>query len=269
MAKRLAEIWELILARFGDAVRSTVTLVTEEEEREDTRRTVARQRREERLAARGIAPVIVRRPAAVPDTEQIARRRNRLVAVVDAAPVLYRDVPLDAWYSPFVSYLIEEDIAQGYRTEEGTPTGEFGVTQPVTYAEILKMGLEATRATYDEGRVRPRNASAAGTWAAPYVAQAEARHVPVLSPTLDVHAPATRAETVALLLALLDVPVAGNRRATFADVAARHPYGAAIATAAFFGLVEGNPDGTFRPDEAINRAEAAKLVALLVGLREE
>jgi hypothetical protein len=35
-----------------------------------------------------------------------------------------------------------------------------------------------------------------------------------------------------------------------------------------YGLVQGNPDGTFRPDDPINRAEVAKLVALLLKLRE-
>src|SRR5207248_357138 len=47
-----------------------------------------------------------------------------------------------------------------------------------------------------------------------------------------------------------------------------HPYSHAIASATFFGLVQGDtaPDGSplnrFRPDEPINRAEVSKIIAL-------
>jgi len=54
----------------------------------------------------------------------------------------------------------------------------------------------------------------------------------------------------------------------FSDLPPDHPHAKAIATAYVYGLVQGNPDGTFRPDDPINRAEVAKLVALLLKLRE-
>lgn len=56
----------------------------------------------------------------------------------------------------------------------------------------------------------------------------------------------------------------------FAATAEAAPIRTPIAIATFFGLVEGdkdpngNPTNRFRPDDAINRAEAAKIIALAV-----
>ena len=33
--------------------------------------------------------------------------------------MLYKDVPLDAWYAPYVAYVIEENIATGYADAAG------------------------------------------------------------------------------------------------------------------------------------------------------
>lgn len=267
MAKRMEEILELILARFGDAKRESASIVAEEEEREVRLRDIAQQRREERLAARDAVPVAVRRPPLGPNMERIALRRNRLVAIVDASPVLYRDVPLDAWYSPFVSYVIEEEIAQGYRTEEGRPTGEFGVENPVTYAEVLKMLLEAVGSTDVPGKVTPRNVSARGGWASTYVARAEALQFSVMHPDLDVHTPAPRGAVIQLLLEAMAFPIP-KTPSSFVDVSSTHPHSRAIGLAAYSGFIQGDtaPDGTplnrFRPDEAINRAEVAKIIAM-------
>jgi len=214
---------------------------------------------------RGTAPPppVVSAPTVAPVTAlaKAAERRSLLLGLVSGQEVIFHDVPTSSWFAPYVSTLIADGIAQGYSDTSGKPTGVFGVGNPVTYAEVLKMALEVADISIT-GLPPPRSASAKGTWASAYVAAAEARGLPVITPDLDVHRPASRAEVVAILLNVLDLPVASGKKPSFPDVPASHRYAATIATAAFYDLVQGNPDGTFRPDDSINRAEAAKLVAL-------
>lgn len=48
--------------------------------------------------------------------------------------------------------------------------------------------------------------------------------------------------------------------AAFSDVSRSHPYAGAIAHVQAEGIVSGYPDGTFRPDQNVNRAEFTKIV---------
>ena len=196
----------------------------------------------------------------------IAARRGRLLAHLDGQEVLYRDVPVDAWYAPYVATVITEGIAEGYRDESGKPTGEFGVANSVTRAEVLKMSLEAAGTELPGGA--PRNVSAKGTWAGAYVAAAESLQMTGFTPDVDVTQPATRGEVVQAVLEAMDFPIA-TQTSTFTDVAPTHPQSKSIATAAFFGLVEGDRDtsgallNTFRPNDPISRAEVSKIIALI------
>jgi hypothetical protein len=201
-----------------------------------------------------------------PNIPAIAARRGRLSASVEHRDVLYADVQIDAWYAPYVASLIQTGVAQGYRDASGSLTGRFGVDQPVTRAEVLKMAIEA--AGKRPSVLPPRNASARGTWSAGYVRTAEDLHLTVFTPDTDVNAPATRGEVVQTLLEALGFPI-GNTPSSFSDVPKDHPHSAAIGLAAYYGFVSGDTgtDGTplnrFRPDEPMNRAEVAKLIALV------
>jgi len=200
--------------------------------------------------------------------ESIAERRGRLFAMGGDVPVLYADVPTDAWYAPYVAALVDDGVASGYVDETGKPKGEFGVANPITLAEILKMALEAA-GEEAAGLAPPRNASARGTWAGPYVAVAEKLNLLVFTPGLDVHAPATRGEVLQVILEAMGIPTGIKVAAPFSDVPADHPYAQAIATAAAYGLVSGDTDAwgvelnTYRPYDPINRAEASKIIALV------
>ncbi len=59
-------------------------------------------------------------------------------------------------------------------------------------------------------------------------------------------------------------PSSAFAQRSFPDVPSDHPSYAAIEALAGEGIVEGNPDGTFRPDATINRAEFVKIVASAV-----
>jgi hypothetical protein len=90
----------------------------------------------------------------------------------------------------------------------------------------------------------------------------------VFSLERDVHTAATRGEVIQTILEVLKLPIA-KQSAQFSDVPRSHPYANVIATAAFFGFItgdtdsEGNELNTFRPDDPINRAEVAKIIALV------
>jgi len=206
----------------------------------------------------------------------IAERRGLLAAVVDDIEVLYRDVPTDSWFAPYVASVIEEGIAQGYKDEEGEPTGEFGVSDPVTHAQLIKMVLESSGADMS-GLPPPRNTSAQGTWASSYIARGEELQLDVLTSGLDVHTSATRGEVIHTILEVLHIPLITNTelvKELYKDLPASHSYAKAIVTATLHGLIEGDTDengaplSTVRPDDHINRAEVAKIIALAKGLVE-
>ena len=185
---------------------------------------------------------------------------------VGTQSILYRDVPVAAWYAPYVASLVEDGVAQGYKDKDGNLTGEFGVDKPITYAEMLKMALETAGVKLQGGS--PRNVSAQGTWASAYIKEAEYKHFVAFLPTLDVNTPATRGAVIQTILEAMEIPTAAKVAPPFTDVSAESPYGPAITVAAVYGLIEGDTDAQgnllnrFRPNDPMNRAEVAKIVAI-------
>lgn len=68
----------------------------------------------------------------------------------------------------------------------------------------------------------------------------------------------TRAEFVAMSMRFADEP--GSYRNPFTDVSSSAWYFEAVTGAAYYGWLEGYPDGTFKPDANITRAEVATAV---------
>lgn len=71
--------------------------------------------------------------------------------------------------------------------------------------------------------------------------------------------PLTRAQAASLLVRALDVPDS-SRTGTFSDVGPDFVHAEAIEAASAAGIVEGYDDGTFRPQQALNRAQAASML---------
>jgi hypothetical protein len=95
----------------------------------------------------------------------------------------------------------------------------------------------------------------------------------IADPARNVHLPATRAEVIRTILEVLDIPIGASAVTPggvpyYGDVPQNHPHANAIAAATFYGLTagdtapDGTPLGTFRPDDPMNRAEAAKIIAM-------
>lgn len=266
-SRRVREVFEALVQRFQKGIVEFRTAQNEAAETlkgsalEDTER---RMQRADRKVADRFSDILT--------ASAIGERRGLLVATVKSEQVVFADVPIDSWFTPFVSSVISEEIATGYEDEDGNPTGEFGVTNPVTLAESLKMSLQAASIEMDAGT--PRNSSAEGTWASPFVAKAEAMGLDVFAPDRNVHEPATRAEVIHTILEVLGLPIAPSGDSPFVDLPDYHKYASSIATANFYGIMtgdtdgQGNPLGTVRPDDTINRAEVAKMIALIKDLFE-
>ena len=76
--------------------------------------------------------------------------------------------------------------------------------------------------------------------------------------TFRPNAPITRAEFAAIAARFSDTVYSGKN--TFSDVPSTHWAARCIALAEHLGWVSGYPDGTFRPDKSITRAEAMTLI---------
>ena len=56
---------------------------------------------------------------------------------------------------------------------------------------------------------------------------------------------------------------------TFTDIDGDHPYFEAVAVLRHEGILEGDPAGTFRPDQGVNRVEFVKIVLRMLGFHPE
>lgn len=187
---------------------------------------------------------------------------ERLDAV--SAPV-FNDVGNNEWFSPYVSSLAEWGIVSGYKGADGMPTGAFGPGNPVTLAEALKMAMNAAQINVDNCPAAPQFA---GHWAAAYVGCGQQRGMRVISieELTSLDRPATRAETLALIHDAFDDTVPALYSSYYDTEGNR--FESDIAYATLVGMVSGDtdaggqPTGSFRPDDGINRAEVAKMVYL-------
>lgn len=113
-----------------------------------------------------------------------------------------------------------------------------------------------------------------GHWAAAIVTALEAKGIVIGGPDgrFAPDRPLARAELAKLLVAGLgyepDAQQLRSQESRFADVPAGHWARGYVEVAAELGLVEGDPGGRFRPDDAVTRAEMAAIAVRAAGLAE-
>ncbi|MGB9613777.1 MAG: S-layer homology domain-containing protein, partial [Candidatus Margulisiibacteriota bacterium] len=79
----------------------------------------------------------------------------------------------------------------------------------------------------------------------------------------------TRAEMCTLLMKTKEPQSQKTEEPKFKDVSAKHWAAAYIARASEIGVVKGYPDGSFRPNGKITRAEGLAMIARFAGISEE
>ncbi len=195
----------------------------------------------------------------------VSSRPTVLSILVEGESVQLQDVPLDAWFAPYIQSIAERSLVSGYRDDAGRLTGFFGVGDFVTIGQLAKVLVRS--ADIDICSDSPNNRSAFGHWSAPYVSCAESgKWTLFMDGSLDVERPATRAEVVGTLLQALGVKPADAVETSFVDVRPSTPFADAIAQAQKNGIVSGYRDAQgnalhrFGPFDAVTRAEFAKMV---------
>ena len=145
----------------------------------------------------------------------------------------------------------------------GYPDGTVKPTGDVTRAEVAAILYRVMDAdcvkTYETTRCSFSDV-VRGDWFNTYVATLENAGVIVDTRTNGKFRPneaITRAELAAMLAQFADIKSAAN---SFNDVSARHWASDEIAVCAKMGWINGYPDGSFRPDATITRAEMMAMI---------
>ena len=163
----------------------------------------------------------------------------------------------------------KKDDSLKFNTEDhfafvnGYPDGTVKPTGDVTRAEVAAILYRVMDAdcvkTYETTRCSFSDV-VRGDWFNTYVATLENAGVIVDTRTNGKFRPneaITRAELAAMLAQFADIKSAAN---SFNDVSARHWASDEIAVCTKMGWINGYPDGSFRPDATITRAEMMAMI---------
>lgn len=182
-------------------------------------------------------------------------------------PSDFEDVDWDAWYAPYVGPIIYWGIASGYGNSDGSPAYRFGPGDQVTVAQFMKMAIRSAR--IDTSTCRgAKQSSTLQHWVAPYLVCTQALGARILQNRTDIDRPILRGEAISFLHDVFqtDVPPLAS---AFRDTT-YHPYRSDIAFAAARQIVSGTtdargrPTGFFLPRNPLTRAEAAKILYLMI-----
>ncbi len=166
----------------------------------------------------------------------------------------------NSWAEPYIVALYDRGLVNGQTATTYAPTKTLTRAE-ATVLVMRLLGLSPTHGT-------PAFSDTDGHWAAGWLNTAAGCEVLYgdngrASPDQ----PISRQEMSALLTRVLATPqTAGLADNRFNDINADTPQWAyaAVMTMATEGIVNGNPDGSFRPTAAITRAEAAKMLSLML-----
>ena len=150
---------------------------------------------------------------------------------------------------------------QGY--PDGTVKPAGNITRAETAAILFRLMDDASRKTYYSTKSGFRDV-ASGSWYNTYVATLNNAGVITDSSNgyFRPNEAITRAELAAMLAKFSETTGAANY---FNDVSARYWAANAIAICAKLGWITGYPDGTFRPDKNVTRAELMAMINRATG----
>lgn len=172
----------------------------------------------------------------------------------------FPDVPQNHWAAMTI------DFVRSARVIEGFPDGTFRPDTNVTRAEFTKMAVEAEGLTLIDPATPSFPDVPRTHWAFRYIETARAANIIDGYPdgTFRPDANVSRAEIAAIVVRAARLPI-DTTGARFPDVPQTHWAFEEIMTARNTPgppnmIVDGYPDGTFRPDNPATRAEAATVI---------
>lgn len=194
---------------------------------------------------------------------------QKLVAENDEAltedKMQYPDMKLkdsgDMWYFDSVMSLTQEGVVKG-KSEGYDPSAE------VTYAEVAKMAMEASDIGKTNGT--PEDDSAVGQWYEDYVVSVEKYAPEFAGEVVDWNAPCPREMVAVLIAEAYDLPES-DYNGEYDDMSSSDEHAGYVQSMYDYGVMTGS-DGSFRPEDGINRAEVATVIhraAESVGVSED
>ncbi len=144
-------------------------------------------------------------PAQALTKEMLQSVRNLLKMTLKGKIIVFKDIPIESWFAPYVASVIQSGIASGYKDVKGNLTGEFGPARNITYAEIAKMTLEAANLSPANTLAVPTNRSARNHWAAAYIDILERLGATVYTDQLNVNASASRGAVIQTIVDVLEI----------------------------------------------------------------
>lgn len=168
----------------------------------------------------------------------------------------FADVAANGWYECYVGSVVGLKIFEGYKLPDGTPKNLFGPGDNITLGQLAKV------ATILRNKEDLDPKPTGDEWYLPYIGAVQAYDAMVFNSAVDPLALATRQQVIFTIMEALQIPME-TEDAPYSDVPESNVYFWWIGTATKLGFVSGD-DGSdkFRPNEPINRAEVAKMLAL-------
>jgi|GEM_PF-3380134 len=170
---------------------------------------------------------------------------------------MFKDVLRSDWFAPYIIELKRLGIINGYKQDGGELKKMYGPAQPVTYGEFAKMLLMLS------GHAKDIEESSGAHWAEPYIYEMKNLKISYyLQSGIMAGSIMPRSAVVHSILEIYGLNSTAVPVNVFGDLPEGHPARKSILLAQSLGLIDGD-DGNpkrVRPDDAVNRAEAAKLL---------
>jgi hypothetical protein len=173
---------------------------------------------------------------------------------------IFSDVKSSSWYFGYLQKMQDEEIVNGYSDSKGTLTGEFGSSDSLTIAECLKIVLNSMDIELDaDGESLPSNIDY--HWSKDFFKKGVDLELSILSDlsSLNPNRTVTRGEILEMFWEAAGMKTYSANNYTASDIA-DSPQKDDIELAYDLNITEGYSDGTYEPNNGVNRAEITKIV---------
>lgn len=182
----------------------------------------------------------------------IATSTIRLTQTTSASSNNFLDVPTSQWFAPYVREIARQGIISGYRDDKGSLTGYFGPGDSLSIGESLKI----LSGTLDISPIPNQDEH----WAHAYYMGLKNAGLNIDIPSHRYDRRISRLLLVQIIADLLDL---SDKYKPFKDINDRQ-----VGAVAHANIISGHPDGTFRPFNALLRAEMAKIAVNIINYQK-
>lgn len=188
-----------------------------------------------------------------------------VIAVICLIPVIvnaaFSDLPDNHWAASSINELVEQKVISGY------PDGTFKPNNTLTKGEYLKLVMAASLPELDFSLVQKDF----NHWAAAYVKVAENYNLVDKGEINinNINEPINRMDVIRIM-SLADISIKGNEQKSvdylkfvdISDLSAKETI--LLSHAVANEIIGGYPDGTFKPQNNLTRAEGAKILSVYI-----